>query len=498
MKTYFSIFGMILMIVVTQGAASGRTYYIDFEAGSDSNDGTASVAAWKRHPFMAGWGGGSKYVHSPGDRFIFKGGVVWTADAFPLTIPVGGVDGNPDYYGIDKAWHNGDAWSRPVFDGEGKASEMIAISTGSHIVLDGIEGRDLVFNSAWGVGIITIYGTPRHITIRNCFLHKWTVNDSIHNDDAHGGVIVNTRNIPVGIVIDECTISNSEYSAVKNNGTAVLNVRTVRNSTIHDVTTAILFAGEVYNNHIYNINHPNPSFDPNHHTNLMYVAAQSSISPFQYVYNNVIHDIASGTGIYMEPCWGDTSHGYVTQFVYNNIVFNAYNGGGGIVSVDPESGAGPCGKVYVYQNTLQMPDESQIGMVRSLANHNGVNQIGTLVTRNNHYIGPHGEWDVGLARHWSSRNNLQMSNSEATAAGYHAGNCFRPTTGTSATVDKARAVRCTACPGIDKDISGVVARGYGAGWDIGAHEWSGTGGTSARGAAHQGFPGQSCKPQGMH
>ena len=471
MKRTLWVSFFLLMTILAHVKAGAVTYYIDYELGADSNDGTPVSAPWKHHPFMAGWTGGSKYVHSPGDRFIFKGGVTWRADAFPLTLDVGGEAGNQDYYGVDENWYGGDAWTRPIFDGEGRMGVLIAIGSGSHIVLDGIEGRDVLFDAAWGPGIISIGEGPRDIRISNCYLHKWTLLDSLTNDDAHGGVIVNTRNVPEGIVIDSCTISNAEYSSVKNNGVGVLNVRAVRNSTIHDVPTAILFAGEVDGNHIYNINYPVPSFDSSYHTNVIYMAAQSSISGYQYVSNNVIHDIGAGTGIYMEPCFGDTGKGYSTQFVFNNIVYNSYNGGGGIILADPEGGEGPCGEVYIYQNTLQTHDASQIGMVRTLENHAGINQIDVLVSRNNHYIGPSGEWDLALARRPSSRSNLLMSNETAAASGYGVANCFKPSTATSETVDQGSPIACGACRGVERAISGFK-RGTGNGWDIGAHEWS--------------------------
>src|SRR5258708_3190865 len=70
-------------VPVPTATAGLHTYYIDFEAGSDANDGATKQTPWKLAPTMAGWQGGGKYVHAVGDRFIFKGGVAWKApDAF--------------------------------------------------------------------------------------------------------------------------------------------------------------------------------------------------------------------------------------------------------------------------------------------------------------------------------------------------------------------------------------------------------------------------------
>src|SRR5437870_340435 len=75
---------LILFGVVAFAAhASAATYYVDFVNGADSNTGTAKAAAWKLAPGMNGFAG--TYAHSPGDVFIFKGGVTWPAAVLPLT-----------------------------------------------------------------------------------------------------------------------------------------------------------------------------------------------------------------------------------------------------------------------------------------------------------------------------------------------------------------------------------------------------------------------------
>src|SRR5436305_12913902 len=56
--------------------ASAATYYIDFADGSDGNSGTSKSSPWQRCPGMNGFN--HSYIHTPGDRFIFKGGVTWT------------------------------------------------------------------------------------------------------------------------------------------------------------------------------------------------------------------------------------------------------------------------------------------------------------------------------------------------------------------------------------------------------------------------------------
>lgn len=465
---------VLLLTVGFSSAAFAVTYYVDYVSGLDSNVGTSKSTPWKRHPDMKGWSGGSTYTHTAGDRFIFRGGVTWPASALPLNVSAGGAASSPDYYGVDTTWYVGGTFSRPIFDAQGTTTNgIVNIANASNITIDNFEMRDVVFTDNQGAGLITIEYVPKNILIKNSYLHKWTLASGIATDDAHGGVIVNTGNVPpVGIVVDSTTISNQEYAATKNNGVAVRNVQTVSNSEIHDVPTAILFVGDVHGNHIYRINYPTGDFDPTYHTNLIYMAAQSFNPPRNFIYNNHIHDVGSGTGIYIEPCFY-SSFGSATISVYNNVVYNSYMGGGGIILVDPESGSGACGQVYIYQNTLQQPDGSQIGMVRSLQNHSGTNRIATLVTRNNFYIGPNGEWDLSFAASPSSISNIQVSNAAATTAGYSSANLFRPLSETSLTVNRAIAISCPDCPGIDKDRLGIV-RGQGGAWDVGAYEYGST------------------------
>lgn len=449
------------------------TYYIDYEYGLDSNKGTSRDAPWKRHPYMKGWAGGTTYIHAAGDRFVFKGGVIWPAASLPLNILSGGSSGSPDTYDVDPTWYVGDSFSRPIFDAQGSATNgIVTISNPSNIIINNFEMRDVVFTSNEGNGIISIGYAPKNIRVQNSYLHKWTLSSGISKDDAHGGIIVSTANVPpIGIIVDSTTISNSEYSTSKNNGVAVRSVQTVSNSIIFDVPTAILYAGDVHGNTIYNINYPVADFDPTYHTNLIYMAAQSFNPPSNLIYNNVIHDVATGAGVYVEPCFY-SSFGSATVSVYNNIVFNARMGGGGIILVDPEGGSGSCGNVYIYNNTLQQPDGSSIGMVRTLNNHSGTNRISTLVTQNNLYIGPNGEWDLNLASIWSSSYNLQLSNAAASAAGYYSGNLYRPPSATSPSVDRGSATSCksVSCPQMNLDVLGV-SRPQGKAWDVGAHEF---------------------------
>ena len=124
----------------TDTNTSTHTFYIDYEMGNDANNGTSKTFPWKRHPFMNGFGG--SYSHQAGDHFIFKGGVVWPSSSLPLNIyraawnlKSSGTAENPDYYGVDKAWYKGSAWSKPVLDGEQIVRKPLSVTSEAYIIL---------------------------------------------------------------------------------------------------------------------------------------------------------------------------------------------------------------------------------------------------------------------------------------------------------------------------------------------------------------------------
>ena len=83
-----------------------NTYYVDFESGSDANDGTCTDRAWKYAP---GDSNGPARTLNPGDTVLFKGGVHYYGS---LAIPASGTAGNPITY-------KGDGWGteKAILDG---------------------------------------------------------------------------------------------------------------------------------------------------------------------------------------------------------------------------------------------------------------------------------------------------------------------------------------------------------------------------------------------
>ncbi len=166
-------FKIILFCIIFFGGfllwqkVDAATYYIDYENGLDSNNGTSTETPWKICPGMNGFAG--SYAHSAGDKFIFKGGVTWPAAALPLTIGYSGENGNVDVYTSNKTWYNGASWTRPTFDAENQLADYASIIYSlnkTHFTLEyikitgaGLEGADddksygVTLNGSGGTGL---------------------------------------------------------------------------------------------------------------------------------------------------------------------------------------------------------------------------------------------------------------------------------------------------------------------------------------------------------
>lgn len=86
-------------------------------------------------------------------------------------------------------------------------------------------------------------------------------------------------------------------------------------SKIHDAPTAILFAGHVHDNEIYNIDWPVAGFDPNYHTNLAYLDQWNGNAPVTpaYFYNNRIHDWGNGASAFTQTPTGQKQFTCITM-----------------------------------------------------------------------------------------------------------------------------------------------------------------------------------------
>ena len=448
-------------LLASLSASAQTTYHIDWVGGSDFNSGTSTSAPWKRHPYMKGFSG--FYFHQAGDRFIFKGGVTWPNEAFPMAITAGGDVGKEDYYGVDEEWFSGAAWTRPVFDlehrgiGDGKEF-IINIDRRDNIILDNFEIRKqlIVSGLEFDRGAIRNFGN-KNITVRNCFIHSWRIdNKSTANDTRFGGIIFRNPGPPVlpvspGSVVENCIIDGSLDGG--DSGFGIWGPETARGNIIHDIPNGILSTRIIHDNHIYNIR---DSFDPDNHENAIETFVPAT------VFNNLIHDVEKGVCVFLTPA----ENGGGMDLFYNNVIYNSFPIP---VQIDTDwtTGDGPINEVgaRIFNNTMVCSNNS--GCVRVV--DRGVGPLDVVEVTNNHFIANVADATIistAVVLNLVESFNILMEEAVAGAAGYTAGNKYAPISGDKATVESGR------------DLSGVFnadilgfPRPQGPLWDVGAYEF---------------------------
>ena len=435
--------------------AHAATHYIDFAAGSDSNNGTSMSTPWKRAPGMAGFAGA--YSHQAGDRFIFKGGVTWTSSALPLNISAGGASGSPDYYGVDTTWFSGASFTRPIFDGGYAVANTITVGSVSNVTIDNLELRYVSSSSNYGYGLIS-GGAPSFLTISHCYLHGWRTTSA--TDDAHGGVIFTSFGPNVDtVVFDSGEIENAENSS-RWNGVMFREIGAIRNSLLHDNSSAVLFTLDFDHNIIHNICSPQCGFDGNYHWNGVYLDAETLGKSVGYIRNSVFYDIDGGANM------SYLNGRHATLYNYNNVYYGQISAQRAIEIEPYDYGANQTSGVYnIYNNTGFLEDGTPLVHI---VDRNGVPQPSSIVLRNNHVVGTSVSVDDnGPSAGYTRSNNLIQTASVAGGQGYTVANQGKPTLSSVATVDTG--FSGSALFTTDKD---GIARPQGAAWDIGAYEFT--------------------------
>jgi hypothetical protein len=427
------------------------TYYIDYVAGSDSNNGTATSTPWKRCPGMVGFTG--TYTHATGDHFIFKGGITWPRSVFQFHITNSGASGNPDYYGADVAWYNGGSFAKPVFDFEntvitGGGFDSVGVQIeGSYVTLDQIDLKryrtPAVGAGDYGSGTINFTGSAANVTVQYCVIRDW---DNGGGDDggSGGGIWAFSDGANIRILHNEfhcANIVNRTGRSVSLNGEIAYN-------EVHDVSTFLLGGGEVHHNYVHDLQ---GATDPTAHENAFYIFTTSN------VYNNILHDIDVGcSSYYLSP--GFLSVGAGTTLCYNNVGWNL--GTDAAISIETE-GSYPTNKdIKVFNNTVEHGSGWCIRVVARGP------QINSLELANNYCI------TTGTAHNIESGSvttltdhgtDLTKTPTQATADGATVGTVYKPSTGTAINGGISMSSYFTT------DIGGV-SRPQGSAWDVGAYE----------------------------
>lgn len=448
------------MVAASVSAFASNTYYIDYSAGADGNNGTSKSTPWKHHPYMAGWTG--SYSHVAGDHFIFKGGVTWPYTSLPLSVSTGGTNGNPDYYGVDQTWYTGSSWARPIFNFGGTSSpngNTIALGA-SYVTLDNIEMTNLYWTTAVGganVAYVYVSGASG-VTISNSYFHGWS-HASTAGDNLK--IILGATYAVTGTdIVTGCTFDGGDTSG-ENSGMATYTMPVIRNSIARNMANGFLVWSENGGSSAYaevsgnTIGPINVSFDSNEHTNSI---EDVGVTGTLNVFNNVVHD-SMAVALFIG------GSGAVADNIYNNVIYNNTHVGPAPIDLEVRAAMG---NISVYNNTIT-DDAGTYCVGPSTTSDTG----GALKIENNYCISSHGMLS-GSYSPITNSNNLVQTSATASAQGYTASNLFKPTSATATTVGAGLNLTSLGMTTLDSDLLAVARPGSGA-WDAGAYEYgSGT------------------------
>jgi hypothetical protein len=464
-------FFLAVFLFLISAPAFAATYYIDFTAvnGDVANDGKSKNTPWQRHPYMRGWGGGGKYVHSAGDRFIFRGGVTWPSSVFPMWNPLGGSQAAHDYYGVDASWFAGAAWSRPVFDAESKPIDHFMVLQ-SYTMIDNIHFTNFYWEGDRGFAHetqLSFMSTDR-VTVENCLFNNWT----------HGTYAAGTRDIMIVLHSKDATnflIRNNLFyqslDARKGDSTNMVvygGSGTITSNTCFNVQNCFLpIGGVLTNNLIYNIGmddnlQPVNDFDPAQHPNAIEILGCPNV-----IANNVVHNIP----YFVMPIDYQSTANCV-NYVYNNLTYNMESRS---ILVDSTFGTPINSKNYIWNNTMvSFKTSNCVGAVNRGTGNYGLIQLWNNLCISGSDIRPSLFYaDPGLTVNLDSKNNLTWSGTEAKSFGFTLEGKFRPPSSSHEAAGKGINLsdQCAAVgPALCKDLLGV-ARPLIGNWDVGAYQY---------------------------
>jgi hypothetical protein len=458
----------LILIWTLANAASAANYFIDNNNGSDANSGLGTSSPWKKCPGMQGFSG--SYTYSPGDIFIFKGGVTWTNPEFPLVVTQNSVT-----FESTSSWYSGSFFTQPIFDMQDQylsGSYSVFYVQANSITINGFEIRNqLIPNStswnAYGVAAVSGYQGTSGLIVENCWIHNWIsgcpTNNVNNTDSDFGGVFSQGSNLQV----TGCTIGPGlpPTGLTGNCGCGV------GGSCITVVSNIILGCTDMIDSSPTNLSFNTfefgtNSYDPQHHANCLYVLIGTNQTI--WINNNILHDLGSTfQTMLIQPYLGCTN---TTFYVYNNVAWNLSSPidfGNAYVAM-PGTNQENFG--HVYNNTIV-----NYGTVAAIIG--GGPPLTEIDCENNLWISDstiNAFLTASISGAYAPVGtridlyNLQMSNSVATAAGYVAANQYATPNSSASTVGAGTNLISLGVYNIDVK---KALRPASLPWDIGAYQF---------------------------
>ncbi len=242
------LLSLVCLLWSVMTVASAATYYVDFEGGSDTADGTSEGTAWKRSPGDENaQATAAGTVLQPGDVVRFKGGVVYSGGFGIYTS--GQKDREILFDGNQSGeWGQG----RAVIDRNHESRACIVVSRGvSHIIVRGFEIRNsggysdndpvlqttepLITSPPGGSGVTVDSGGQKSILLENLFIHRigqWRNQLPFSGVNSINGVGVSLQNCE-GVTVSKCEFTKMRIP-VSIKATTRIGDIVVRDCDLHD------------------------------------------------------------------------------------------------------------------------------------------------------------------------------------------------------------------------------------------------------------------------
>lgn len=369
----------LIFLLILGASLNAATRYIDYDAGSDSNNGTSTSTPWKRAPGMVGCTATcASFTPAPGDQIVLKGGVTWPSAALSWLIPWIGTAGSPITVTSDLTWFTGAAWTRPKLDAEYLVDKIILVDTGAtYLRIERLELRRHIMTTAAG-GSSTIYmrgSATGNVVFSDLYVHEWkrclgsgnpaaTCTAAITDNSGSGGGIysrIGSGATMTGVTVERSRIGNPENGG--DIGACLFGIEIVQYNVVHDCTQGLLHGGRIVRDNVF-LRIGN-TFDGTTHTNVIYADQHNNsgtnallaAGTVVQIDNNEIRDCVATPGIY--PNYGtsgiDSSAVYQIRrnFVYSNTNTTP-------VLVDPYLAASGYQATFTIENnTFSQPNLTQ-------------------------------------------------------------------------------------------------------------------------------------------
>lgn len=335
--TVLMLAALTFLLIASTGWSA--TYYIDYQSGNDSNNGTSTSTPFKHSPGDPRATSNANITLSPGDTVVFKGGVTYSFDAFVtdyIEANASGTSGNVITY-ISGHVHS-PIWGsgRAVIDGTNadlsypNHTGVFSLLNYSYLTVEGFEVKNQPSVNSDVVGLLTWYGASGGNIIID--------NNKIH-DSFGGGIVIQgewgaqTHSIaqtPSGFIIrnNDITLTNYHGLMIRSGLNDVL----ITNNTF-DLNGVEVYAGNALGDSIAlaydrigggsiqtNVIIRGNDFNDTAKANPNYVPSKGHILIQQDTTGTIIED----NYFHGEPLFGIAITGPQTNITFRNNVFHDF------------------------------------------------------------------------------------------------------------------------------------------------------------------------------